>query len=75
MYVVSTIAGGKGEGHLDGIKEKAMFGSLQGICIDKKKNIYIADSANRCIRSITPDGRVSTLVGRPGKHGKTISSK
>jgi len=63
MYFVSTIAGGE-YGYQDGRGEDALFSSPLGICVDKKKNIYIADRGNNCIRWISPEGNVSTLAGK-----------
>ena len=65
MYLVSTIAGGKG-GHQDGKGEEAKFNFSLGICVDDRQNIYVVDLYNRCIRLISPDGMVSTLAGSPG---------
>ena len=67
MYLVSTIAGGEKAGHLDGSGEEALFSEPRGICVDSKKNLYIVDFKNRCIRHLSPDGQVSTLAGKPGR--------
>ena len=67
MYLVSTIAGGENGGHLDGRGEEALFYRPRGICVDSKKNLYIADGGNHCIRHVSPDGQVSTLAGKPGR--------
>jgi len=68
MYLVSTIAGGEKAGHLDGSGEEALFSEPRGICVDSKKNLYIADRRNYCIRHIFPEGLlVSTLAGKPGR--------
>ena len=66
MYLVSTIAGGKEKGHQDGKGEEVTFNEHRGICVDDRKNIFVADCFNHCIRLISPDGTVSTLAGRPG---------
>ncbi|MDP5201865.1 SMP-30/gluconolactonase/LRE family protein [Flavobacterium sp. DG2-3] len=60
--IVSTIAGGA-KGFADGQGIAALFNSPSGICIDKNGILYVADSENRRIRKITPDGMVSTLAG------------
>ena len=31
--------------------------------------MYIADTNNHCIRKVTPDGKVSTVIGIPGEAG------
>ena len=66
MYLVSTIAGGK-QGYQDGKEEEAEFNIPRGICVDDRKNLFVADTLNHCVRLISPDGMVSTLAGRPGK--------
>ena len=65
MYLVSTIAGGL-QGHQERKGEEAKFNIPRGICVDDRKNVYVVDSCNHCIRLISPDGMVSTLAGRPG---------
>ena len=72
MYLVTTIAGASGgKGHRDGKAEESLFYFPRGICVDSKKNVFVADSSNQCIRFISPDGQVSTLAGIPGKIRKT----
>jgi len=58
--VISTIAGGIGDG---GLATAASFSGLRQVCTDKLGNLYIADSSNNRIRKITTStGIVSTLV-------------
>ncbi len=59
---VSTIAGGA-SGYVDGHGITARFNSPLGIAIDADDNLYIADTSNRRIRKISPDGYVNTLAG------------
>lgn len=67
---VTTVAGKAGvPGSADGIGSEARFYYPTGIAVDKKNNIYVADSANHTIRKITPEGIVSTLAGKPGVKG------
>lgn len=61
--VVTTLAGGHGEGFADGVGIDAHFGYISGIAIDKAGNLYVADGGNSKIRKITPAGLVSTLAG------------
>jgi sugar lactone lactonase YvrE len=61
--VVSTFAGGV-SGFADGIGINAQFNSPQGIVVDSLGNVFVADSGNHRIRSITPAGQVSTLAGQ-----------
>jgi sugar lactone lactonase YvrE len=51
--VVTTIAGAGSEGFADGSGISAMFYYPQGIVLDSKGNIFIADSGNSRIRRIT----------------------
>jgi sugar lactone lactonase YvrE len=46
---------------------KAAFRDPQALAMDKKGNLYIADSANNLIRKIDTNGIVSTIAGN-GKH-------
>jgi streptogramin lyase len=41
------------------------------VAVDKSGNVYVADKDNFVIREITPDGRVSTIAGKPGVAGFT----
>jgi glucose/arabinose dehydrogenase len=60
--VVIRIWAGTGEsGYEDGTAFSAKFSGPQGICIDAAGNLFVADSANKLIRKITPAGVVSTL--------------
>jgi sugar lactone lactonase YvrE len=52
---VSTIAGTGDWGYRNGRGSEAMFNSAYGLCVDTNQNIYVADSANNCIRKISPD--------------------
>ena len=35
----------------------------------EEENLYIADSGNHCIRKVTPEGVVSTVIGNPNTSG------
>jgi streptogramin lyase len=66
--VVSTLAGVAREaGSDDGPGAFARFTSPRGITVDRGGNAYVADNAT--IRRIAPDGRVTTVAGRPGEPG------
>ena len=68
--VVTVLAGIPGKsGAADGLGSAARFNSPKGLALDRQGSVYIADSENQTIRRITTDGRVSTLVGKPGKRG------
>jgi len=50
---------------MDGVGENAHFNQIKALDIDAAGNIYVADTGNRAIRKITPDGTVSTLYRAP----------
>lgn len=60
---------GQTVGHQDGDVKDAIFGEIQQICFDLDGNLFVADKGNHCIRKISPEGVVSTVVGIPGKSG------
>jgi hypothetical protein len=60
---VTTLAGGQEKGFSDGAAKEARFNGATGLATDAAGNVYVADSGNRCIRKIAPDGRVSSLAG------------
>jgi len=67
---VSTIAGTpKTSGHKDGPAKNALFHSPDGIAIDNKGNLYVADTKNNVIRKIHTNGNISTIAGVPNKSG------
>ena len=47
----------------------ARFGKPEGLALDSKGNIYVADSVHGQIRKITPDGSVSTFAGVGSPNG------
>ncbi len=61
--VVTTLAGLAGSaGSVDGTGSAARFFDPNGIAVDAAGNLYVADTANRSIRKITPGGAVSTYA-------------
>ncbi|WIA29072.1 hypothetical protein OEZ86_011583 [Tetradesmus obliquus] len=58
---VSTWAG-YSTGMHDGPGLSAKFSGPRGICLDYQGNLWVADRGNSCIRMITPEGIVSTVV-------------
>jgi serine/threonine protein kinase len=66
----STFAGLAGiPGYADGPGKYARFGDLQGIAVDMVGRIYVADTGNCIVRTISPYGMVSTLAGMAGSTG------
>jgi sugar lactone lactonase YvrE len=61
--VVSTLAGSGKAGFSDGTGTEASFNTPEGVALDSKGNVYVADSANHKIRKISPSGVVTTLAG------------
>lgn len=62
---VQTLAGTpKAAGFQDGYRTVALFNHPAGLATDAAGNIYIADSENRAIRRMDPDGNVTTVAGR-----------
>jgi sugar lactone lactonase YvrE len=71
--IVTTIAGNGRAGSADGRGDSASFFYPEGVAVDRKGNLYIADTHNSLIRKINPKGIVTTFAGRriyynvPGK--------
>jgi DNA-binding beta-propeller fold protein YncE len=58
---VTTIAGGDRPGLADGPAAQALFDTPSGIVATNDGVLIVADTANNCLRKITPDGQVTTL--------------
>ena len=63
---VSTIAGGRMPGLVDGPADTARFESPSDVAIGPEGEIFVADCPSDRIRKISPDGRVTTVAG--GEH-------
>lgn len=59
---------GSVEGFADGKADLAAFNTPSGIALDGKGNVLVADTGNHAIRSISPEGMVTTVAGN-GKPG------
>jgi len=69
-YTVSTLAGWPGvSGTNNGTGTNALFYEPEGVAVDKSGNVYVADTWNHTIRTVTPAGSVSTLAGAAGSFG------
>jgi hypothetical protein len=71
--VVSTLAGGTA-GAVDGTGSQARFRGPQGLTFGPGGALYVADTANHCIRMVTTAGVVSTYAGVCGSSGLTDGS-
>ncbi len=58
-----------GAGHRDGPIETAQFNLPRQLAFDQDGNLFIADYGNHCIRMVSSDGVVQTVVGQPGVAG------
>lgn len=68
--VVTTFAGlADVRGSRDGPGTEARFRSAQGLGINQRGNLFVADSQNYTIRKITPAAFVTTLGGVPRSPG------
>ena len=56
-------------GYLDGNGNTALFNEPRQLILDENDDLYIADTNNHCIRKVTPDGKVSTVIGQGGEAG------
>lgn len=61
---ISTVAGNGDRGSKNGRYTSASFYVPEGIALDVKGNLYIADSYNNMIRKVSPCGMVVTLAGK-----------
>ena len=69
-HTVTTLAGLAGtSGTADGQAKSARFVLPQGVAVDGKGNVYVADMST--VRKIDPSGTVTTLAGSPDKSGRT----
>ena len=70
------INGGTGTaGHRDGALDEALFRNPCMIFQDSGDNLYLADQGNHCIRRITPENQVETILGVPGESGWVDGAK
>ncbi len=67
--VVTTVAGNGTCGSRDGAGTEAQFCAPRGIALDRRGNLWVADSGNHTVRRIAPSGAVSTVAGSPGVCG------
>jgi len=63
--IITTVAGTGVSGYSGdgGPATQAMLGSVSGVAVAPDGSLYIADSVNRRIRRVGPDGIITTVVG------------
>lgn len=70
--VVTTFAGSPGSfGSANGLGTAARFYSPVGVAVDSAGSVYVADSGNKTVRKISPEGMVTTLAGAALEGGST----
>lgn len=70
--VVTTFAGSPGSfGSANGLGAAARFYSPVGVAVDGAGSVYVADSGNKIVRKISPEGLVTTLAGTALAGGST----
>jgi sugar lactone lactonase YvrE len=60
---VRTVAGGNEPGFVDGNNVEAQFDTPCGIAVAADGALIVADTGNRRIRRVAPDGQVTTIAG------------
>jgi len=72
---VTTLAGAAGmTGSTDGPGNLALFNDPTGIAIDTTGNLYVTDTGNNTVRSMSAAGFVTTLAGSVGVTGSADGS-
>ncbi len=63
--IITTVAGNGSFGYSGngGAATNASFGTPSGVVLDASGNLYIADSANNCIRKVNTNGIIITVAG------------
>lgn len=72
---MSVVAGSGEKGSKDGRGPAASFYLPEGLALDQKGNLYVADCYNNMIRKIDPTGVVTTLAGNEKKGAKDGKGK
>jgi sugar lactone lactonase YvrE len=66
----TLFAGSAGtSGWRDGNRLECEFNTPSQLVVDRDGSVYVADRGNHCIRRITPDGMVTTIIGKGGIAG------
>ncbi|MGH9631691.1 MAG: hypothetical protein ACRD7E_25575, partial [Bryobacteraceae bacterium] len=61
-YTISTVAGGTFAGD-GGAATSAILVQPEGIAVDARGNVYVADAGDHRVRRISPDGIIRTIAG------------
>ena len=61
--VVSTLAGNGKAGFADGQGADARFNRPYSVVVAANGDLIVSDQLNHCLRVVTPEGAVRTLVG------------
>ena len=69
VEAVHINGGNSTAGHRDGELGDALFNGPSQIYCDADGNMYVADCYNHCIRRVTPENQVETVLGVPGESG------
>lgn len=68
-WTVSTLAGFASIGSIDGKSTASQFLFPGGACVDNKGTIYIADTQNHTVRTVSSSGVTTILAGKSGVAG------
>jgi subtilisin family serine protease/sugar lactone lactonase YvrE len=68
--MVTTLAGSGTFGSTDGTGSAASFCNPNGVAVDASGNVYVADTWNNKVRTISPAGVITTIAGT-GFQGST----
>ena len=69
-FTVTTLAGYAGvSGSTDGQGDAARFNAPSALAVGSDGTIYVADTDNNTIRTVTIEGKVATLAGQAGAIG------
>lgn len=63
-YTFTTLSGKAGVEGYTASNGTPLYGELRGVAVDASGNIYVADGRNHVIRKITPQGKVTHVVGK-----------
>ncbi len=71
--LIQRLAGRDGQvGSTDGAGMAALFGEIRSLVADLNGNLYAADTTANTVRKITPQGVVTTVVGKSGSIGMSL---